>query len=131
MILWSMMFWLFQGNKSLWGSHLLYGSSFGSGHWHKYDIYLFVMLYLYLYVLGRLFSMVCIGQCVGSLRMYGGGLGCSKDGGGRECVVSSSGPTRMVWIRSLYSFSRCLVYSVRLHLMLLPSYLTQHYFSSP
>lgn len=33
--------------------------------------------------------MVCIGKCVGSLRMYGGGLGCSKGGGvwGKWCVL--------------------------------------------
>ena len=42
-----------------------------------------MILYLSLYVPGRSFSMVCIGKCVGSLRMCGGGLGCSKGGGGR------------------------------------------------
>lgn len=46
-------------------------------------MYISLILYLSLYVPGQLFSMLYIGKCVRSLRMYGGGLECSNDGGGR------------------------------------------------
>ena len=42
-------------------------------------MYFFVILYLFVYVYGRSFLMICIGKCVGSLNMYGGGFGCSSD----------------------------------------------------
>ena len=46
--------------------------------------YIFMILNLSLYVLGWSFSMLCVGKCVGSLKMYGGGLGCSNGGGGGD-----------------------------------------------
>ena len=56
-------------NNSLWGSHLLECILFDSDHWHKQAMYSFVILYLSFNVLGRSFSMVCIGNCVWSFRM--------------------------------------------------------------
>lgn len=44
-------------------------------------MYIFMILYLYVYVLGQLFTMLCIGKCVGCLIMCGGGMGYSNGGG--------------------------------------------------
>lgn len=48
-----------------------------------------MILYLSLYVLGRSFSMVCIGKCVGSLRMCRGCFGYSNGGGVRGWALCS------------------------------------------
>ena len=45
-------------------------------------MYFFEILYLSVYAHRRSFLMLCIGKCVGSLSMYGGGLGCSNGNGG-------------------------------------------------
>ena len=41
-----------------------------------------MILYLSVYMVGWSFLMLCIGKCVGSLSMYGGGFGCSNGSGG-------------------------------------------------
>ena len=51
----------------------------------------FVILYLSLYVLGRLLSMMCIGKFVGSFKMCRGGFRYSSGGGGGGCVLCSRG----------------------------------------
>ena len=45
-------------------------------------MYFFVILYLSVYVHGQSLLMLCIGKCVGSLSIYGGGFGCSNGSGG-------------------------------------------------
>ena len=50
-------------------------------------MYFFEILYLFVYAHGWSFLILCIGKCVGSLSMYGGGFGCSNDNGG--CIVSN------------------------------------------
>lgn len=51
----------------------------------------FVILYLSLYVLGRSLSMMCIGKCVGSFKMCGGGFGYYGGSGGRGCILCFRG----------------------------------------
>lgn len=41
--------------------------------------------------------MVCIGKCVGALRMYRGGFGNSRCFGGREWLLYSVGLKLMWW----------------------------------
>jgi hypothetical protein len=57
--------------------------------------------------------MVCIGKSVGSLRMYGDGLGCYKDGevGGKWCVF--------VVLRVCYGLLFYIIFSVCLVLCVL------------
>lgn len=59
-------------------------------------MYFFVILYLSIYMHGRSFFMLCIGKCVGSLSIYGGGLGCYNDSGGGRWVWCSCDLMRML-----------------------------------
>ena len=60
-------------------------------HWHKYDVKPF-NYFVFVYLLGESLSMMCIGNCMGSLRMLGGNftcLGVVEVGGGWSAQLVS------------------------------------------
>jgi hypothetical protein len=105
-MLWFMVFWFSYGNKSFWGSHLLYVDLFGSIHWHRYDVYCFVILFLSLKMWGWSLIMECIGNCVWFFWMCGGGFGYVGSVGGRGWLLCLLVFVTMWWFCILYAILR-------------------------
>ena len=65
------------------GIHLLYVMLFCTDHWHRYVLYLRVILYLSFVSFDLWFSMLCMGNCSGLFITLGGGCVC--------CICLGSG----------------------------------------
>ena len=62
----------------------------GSVHWHRDDVNIFVILYLFVYLPRQSFSMEYLGNDVGSVHwQYTSGFRCTKYGGFVGCWVCS------------------------------------------